>query len=198
MIKLPLVTVIVLASTLATAAPVTITFDDLQSGPTYTEDGFLFTGQLTRDMNFGSAPSLRLYGTGPLTISRVDGGLFSLSDITILYRYIDAPGWYIENQDGQGFAFTRTGTFVPGQYPDHTMQNVRSLRIADSTFNGQNYYIFDQLVLSAASPAASVPEAPTLWSATLALGLLVAALRSKARRFMTNAVRTSGAALSDA
>lgn len=198
MIKLSAAAVLALASVGAAAASVAIGFDDLQSGPTYTEDGFLFSGQLTRDTNFGSAPSLRLYGTGPLTISRVDGGLFSLSEITILYRYIDAPGWYIENQDGQGFAFSRAGTFAPGQYPDHTMQNVRSLRIADSTTNGQNYYIFDELVLSAATSTGSIPEPPTLVSASLALGVMAVARRRFGLRPQKKTVRTGHTTRGDA
>ena len=163
------------------AATVAIGFDNLQSGASYVEAGYHFGGQLTRDMNFGVAPSLRLHGNGEVTITRTDGELFSLTEFDLLYRYIDAPGWYIENQDGQGFSLSKVGSYLPGQYPQHTMQNVRLLRIRDSTTNSQNYYIFDRFVLSSEAGTSTVPEPSTLLCAALGLALFAAHRRASAR-----------------
>jgi hypothetical protein len=169
--KLPLLLACLGLPVTAVAGAVTIDFDELRTGNSYVEDGYRFTGPLTRDMNFPSSPSLRLYGNGDITISRVDGGEFSMTAFTVQYLYTPDE-WFIENQNGSGFGFSRGGEFRAGQYPETTMRNVRRLHIFDPKFSSANYYIFDHFELTSVS---AVPEPSTLSLALLGFAAVLCA-----------------------
>ena len=67
----------------ASATTTTITFDELQTGSTYTEAGYSFSGNFTRDMNFAVSPSLRFSGNSTLQITRIDGARFTLEGFSV-------------------------------------------------------------------------------------------------------------------
>jgi hypothetical protein len=161
---------VAMAATSASAMLVTIDFDNLQTGASYAEDGYMFTGNLTRDMNFSVSPSLRLYGNGPLRITRLDGAPFSLTAFSLLYRDVPAPEWRIDNEGGLGFSPSRAGDYLPGQFPSHLMN--LQLRVFDPALNSSNYYIFDRFQFTTADVPASVPEPVAL---ALVLGAIAAA-----------------------
>ena len=148
---------LVLTPLTASATTTIIKFDELQTGAAYTEAGYSFSGNFTRDMNFAVSPSLRFYGNSSLQITRIDGARFTLEGFSVLYRNDPAPAWFVENEQQSGFALTRDGEYAIGQYSHIPMTDVLSIRIKDPGFNSTNYYIFDSIALSTTSP---IPELP--------------------------------------
>lgn len=160
---------------LVLAEPVAITFDDLATAASYDVAGYHFAGNLTRDSNFAT-PSLRVYGNVPLTVTRTDGGVFSLEAIEVLYRSNGDSPWLLSNNRGQALALTREGVFDPAQLPSSIFADVTSLTLFDPTWRGTTYYILDNLQFAGATAApinaVTEPAAPAL--VLVALGLLAA------------------------
>lgn len=151
-----------------------ISFDELTYSNSYLEDGFRFEGVLSADRNFSNPPALRVYGNNWLTISRIDGGRFSLQSFNVLYRYNPEQPWWIGNELDLGFHLTRTGEFVEGQFPTYLMRNVQRLTIKDPMYSGTRYYVFDDFKLSYATP---VPEPTPSLLLLVGLGALCARRR---------------------
>lgn len=167
----------VAANSYASTVTTTITFDDLGTGTSYIESGYLFQGYMeSRNYSPRTTPPVALlFGTKPVTISRVDGQPFTLDAFHVVSGANNGNHWRMDNEYNSGFSITRDGQWKSTQWSSYVTTNIQSLTISDPLYSSGNTYRFDNFVFTHTS-AVPVPAAVWLFGSGL-VGLVVMARR---------------------
>jgi hypothetical protein len=169
----------------ASVVDITVNFNNLSTGKSYIENGFLFESTYFQGINVYSsgldAPSAKIYGHHELSVSRIDKKPFNLISLDILHDDRQTGSWRIENQDSSGIDFSGERTLYL------TFNNILSASIHHTDYNTSDYLIIDNVKLSYAS-SVPVPSAICLFSSVVIgyLGLKIsskqASMESRNRR----------------